>query len=318
MSEASAVVLRCSTHPMSDAQLESLLSTTIVVEEPGRASAVVSGSDRATWLNGVVTCDVAKLNAGEGAFGLLLSKQGKIQSDFYLVVSAERLLLAFAPGTRELALAELARMLVMEDAEIAPVEPELTCACFYGPRALELSSALASELQGHTAKLDRAGLTAAALLLPASSRAALKSQAEAAGARLATEEEWLRLRVEHGIGLFGVDYGASDNPHEAGLERRAISWSKGCYLGQEVVFMQDARGKLKRRLSELSIDSASVPLGTKVFASDGAEVGEVTSVVATSGTSAQALARLKAPYFEPGVLLAVAGRAAVVRERKAV
>jgi folate-binding protein YgfZ len=303
---------------MSDAQLESLLSATIVVEEPGRAIAVVSGSDRATWLNGVVTCEVAKLAPGEGAFGLLLSKQGKIQSDFYLVVGGERLLLAFAPGTRELALGELGRMLVMEDAEIEAVQPELACACFYGPGALELSSALASKLQGHAAQLDRAGLGSAVLLFPEVARAALASQLDGAGARFATEEEWLRLRVAHGIGLFGVDYGASDNPHEAGLERRAISWTKGCYLGQEVVFMQDARGKLKRRLSELQIEGGPVPLGTKVLGSDGAEVGEVTSVVTTSGNSAQALARLKAPYFEPGAVVAVAGRAAVVRERKAV
>jgi folate-binding protein YgfZ len=303
---------------MSDAQLGSPLTDTLVVEEPGRACAWVTGSERATWLNGVVTCEVAKLQPGEGTFGLLLSKQGKIQSDFYLVASPDRLLLALAPGTRELALSELARMLVMEDAEIDAAAPELACVCAYGPRALELTRALAVELHGFAAKLDRAGLEAAVLLFPESERPSLTGQVEAAGARLATAGEWLRLRVEHGIGLFGTDYTASDNPHEAGLERVAVSWSKGCYLGQEVVFMQDARGKLKRRSSPIHIDGPAVPPGTKVLANDGAEVGEITSVVPTGESSALALARLKAPYFEPGASLAVGGSPAVVRGRKAV
>jgi folate-binding protein YgfZ len=303
---------------MLDAQPESPLTDTLVVAEPGRACARVSGSERATWLNGVVTCDVPKLQPGEGTFGLLLSKQGKIQSDFYLVASDDRLLLALAPGTRELALSELARMLVMEDAEIEAVDPELACVCVYGPRALELSRALAAALHGHAAKLDRAGLEAAVLLFPESERPSLAGQVQAAGARLATDGEWLRLRVEHGIGLFGTDYAASDNPHEAGLERVAISWSKGCYLGQEVVFMQDARGKLKRRSSPIRIDGPAVAPGTKVLANDGAEIGEVTSVVPTGESSALALARLKAPYFEPGTALVVGGSPAVVRGRKAV
>jgi len=298
--------------------LESLSNDTLVVPEAGRACAVVTGSERATWLNGVVTCEVAKLQPGQGAFGLLLSKQGKIQADFYVAVGADRLLLAFAPGTRDLAIGELSRMLVMEDAEIEAVTPELGCVCVYGPRALELSRSLAGAVHAQVAPLDRGTLEAAVLLFPEAERAALDGAVRAAGTRFATDDEWLRLRVEHGIGLFGVDYGLTDNPHEAGLERRAISWNKGCYLGQEVVFMQDARGKLKRRLSELAIDGPAVPLGTKVLASDGAEVGDLTSVVSTGESSALALARLKAPYFEPGAVLAVAGRPAVVRGRKAV
>lgn len=291
---------------------------TLVVQEPERTIAFVTGSERASWLNGVVTCEVAKLPPGEGAFGLLLSKQGKVQADFYLLVEPDRLLLAFAPGTRDTALAELSRMLVMEDAEIEAAQPELLCASVYGPRPLELAGRLAAACRGRAVRLDRQGLEGAVVAFPVSERSAFEQAMLAAGSRFATADEWLRLRLEHGIGLFGEDYGPTDNPHEAGLERRAISWNKGCYLGQEVVFMQDARGKLKRRLSELTIDGPAVPLGEKVLASDGAEVGDVTSVVSTGESSALALARLKAPYFEPGTTLAVAGSPAVVRGRKAV
>jgi len=206
----------------------------------------------------------------------------------------------------------------MEDAEIEAAAPELAAACVYGPRAAEIARGAAEALRGASASLDRPGLEGALLLFPESERHALEACVTAAGGRIASDDEWLRLRVEHGIGLFGVDYGPSDNPHEAGLERRAISWKKGCYLGQEVVFMQDARGKLKRRLVELKLDGPAVPPGTKVLAADGAEVGEVTSVVPTGTGSALALARLKAPHFEPGQSLSLAGVPAVVRERKAV
>jgi folate-binding Fe-S cluster repair protein YgfZ len=75
---------------------------TYVVVEAERGVLAVSGSDRVTWLNGVVTCDAALASPGRAVFGLLLSKQGKIQTDFLLLASTERLFLTVAAGTAEL------------------------------------------------------------------------------------------------------------------------------------------------------------------------------------------------------------------------
>src|SRR5262249_53217436 len=123
---------------------------------------------------------------------------------------------------------------------------------------------------------------------------------------------WEAHRVQHALALFGQDFGGDDNPHEAGLDRRAISWQKGCYLGQEVVCMQDMRGKLKRRLVVLAlgVDVPPPARGAKV-AAGGAEVGEVTSS-ARGGSGVWALARLKSPYFEGGAALEVDAHAARV------
>jgi folate-binding protein YgfZ len=111
------------------------------------------------------------------------------------------------------------------------------------------------------------------------------------------------LLAAHGLGVFGVDFGEHDNPHEASLDRLAVSWTKGCYLGQEVVCMQDMRGKVKRRL--IALDGAAVLLDApelagkagEVLAADGSLVGQVSSVH-RSAVGARVLARVSASALE--------------------
>jgi tRNA-modifying protein YgfZ len=280
-----------------------------------RGVLAVRGPDRATWLNGVVTPDVASLAPGRGVFGLLLSKQGKIHTDFVLGAETERFLLAVAPGTAELARDELERMLVMEDAEIVNVSDAVTCFSLHGARSFELAQGVVLEQGGSAAELDRTGLGGALVFVEPARADALSRALESAGARAAGGADWLALRVERGIGAFGVDYGPADNPHEAGLDRMAIAWNKGCYLGQEAVFMQDARGKLKRRLSLLSVEGVAPEPGSPVLSPAGETVGDVTSSVARAGGGSSVLARVKAPHFEAGAKLSVLGAAAVVLQR---
>jgi folate-binding protein YgfZ len=288
-------------------------SGALLVRESAREVLVVTGPDRVSWLNGVVTCDVTTVAPGAAAFGLLLNKLGKIQTDFYALAQDGALLLACAPGTLAGAQSELERMLVMEDAELSP-SVELTCIALHGPRARELATQVPLPEGASTGALDRTGLGGTVLLVPASELDAVVGALGEAGAVLASDEDWQRLRIERGVGLFGTDYGPNDNPHEAAVERRAIAWNKGCYLGQEVVFMQDARGKVKRRLVELAVEGPVPEPGTAVGAAASEPVGEVTSAAASRvlGT-AVALARVKAPSYDPGTRLTVGGAPAVVR-----
>jgi folate-binding protein YgfZ len=292
-----------------------LRDAALVVIEAGRGVLEVRGSERVSWLNGVVTCDAAKVTDEHAGFGLLLSKQGKIQSDFFLVGDGERLLLAVAPGTAELVRAELDRMLVMEDVELVDVSAELALFSLHGPRARELARDAVLGGRGAAGALDRTGLGGAVLVVGRRLLDDVASRLESAGARIAAGDDWSRVRVAHGIGEFAADFGPSDNPHEAALERRAIAWDKGCYLGQEAVFMQDARGKVKRRLVVLSVKAAaSVPPGAVVERLTGERIGEVTSAADGARAGEQlALARVHAPDFEPGAEVLVAGaRARVV------
>jgi tRNA-modifying protein YgfZ len=281
----------------------------LVVVEADRGVLSVAGSERVTWLNGVVTCDAASVTAERATFGLLLSKQGKIQTEFLLLAQGERLLLCVAPKTTELARAELDRMLVMEDVELTDVSTELATVTLHGPRAVELGGVEAERTGGASASLDRTGLGGAVLVVPREALGESSSRLVSAGARLSAGDDWLGVRTARGVGIFGKDFGPADNPHEAGLERRAVAWNKGCYLGQEAVFMQDARGKVKRRLVVLRGSAPGVLAeAAPVERPSGERVGDVTSAASSGGAGDHfALAKVQAPDFEPGTELVVGG-----------
>ena len=275
--------------------------------EPERGSLVVTGPDRKTWLNGIVSCDVTPVAPGAGAWGLALTKQGKILSDLSVVASEDTLYLATAPGTASELAPALDRMLVMEDAELSDGSAERAWIFVHGPRASELAPAAG----GAWGAIDWTGLGGAAISVARSElEQALRALVDA-GATLGQNEDWERLRIERLVPRWGVDYDAKDNPHEAALDQRAVSWTKGCYLGQEVVCMQDMRGKVKRRLALLSLDANEVPERGAPVRADDREVGEVTSATFSQRLGRPlVLARVQTPFDEVGRALSIAGAAA--------
>jgi folate-binding protein YgfZ len=284
----------------------------LVVLQATRGTLSVTGNEAKTWLNGLVTCDVLKVAPGQGAFGLVLNKQGKIQSEVEVVATAEGLLVGVSPGVSEKLTAALDKFLVMEDAELSDASPDYTWADFHGLGAAALAEAAAHACGGTSAVINFTPQSGASLVLERDRALELQRFVERTPAlALSSEADWDAFRIAQSLGRFGVDFGEADNPHEAALDRRAVSWSKGCYLGQEVVCMQDMRGKLKRRLVALSLDSAAgePAVGSPVTTVDGAEaVGELTSVARSPVTGKLlALARVKSPYFEGNAALGVGG-----------
>jgi len=256
-----------------------------------RDTLLVRGPDRKSWLDGLLTCAVADVAPGRAAYGLLLTKQGKIVSDVFLAETGQELLLGVAPGhgaeVREL----LDRYLVMEDAELVTPSEAVTWRLAY-----PTGGALGGEALARGA-LSMGTLAAELRVVEGS---ATPHQAQPALAA---------LLAAHGLGVFGVDFGQRDNPHEAALDRVAVSWTKGCYLGQEVVCMQDMRGKVKRRLAALDAESALGPAqaadspGPEVVDAAGAVVGHVTSQHQAAGGGARLLASLSSAVLEsPGAL----------------
>jgi folate-binding protein YgfZ len=222
---------------------------------------------------------VREIKPGVAAFGLALNRTGKIHSDLWLAAGSEQVVISVAPGTAAPLLQELQRLLIMEDAEIEQRQ-SLNWLTVHGPRAADVASQLGTQLQavasGEIALLSAGDFVVAGA---AADVAAAFTTGAVVGATLGDEAAWHALRIEHGLPLFGVDYDSRANPHDASLERRAVSWSKGCYLGQEVVCMQDMRGKPKHRFVALQVSSeASVVIGAAVSDEAGTKVGEVTSV----------------------------------------
>ncbi len=259
-----------------------------------RDTLVVRGADARSWLDGLVTCAVSQVQVGAGAYGLLLTKQGKIVSDVWLLFSADAALyVGVAPGLGEPVQALLDRYLVMEDAELSQ------------------SPALSWRLAARGGVLPPAGeLATGDVALGSVSFVAQVGSADSSALPRASD-----LLAEFGFGAYGVDFSERDNPHEASLDRVAVSWTKGCYLGQEVVCMQDMRGKVKRRLTALAADDALVDLHANAIAAGpvpvldavGAPVGHVTSAH-RAASGALLLASVATSALEGQPELSVLGR----------
>lgn len=293
----------------------------LVVLQRARGTLRVTGPEAKTWLNGLVTCDVLPVAEGRGAFGLALNKQGKIQSEVEILATPDGLLVGVSPGVDGKLAEALDKFLVMEDAELSIVSSTYLWADFHGLGAGALAESVAQACGGFSAVMPFTPAGGASVVLERAEALELERfVARTVTLQLASDGDWEAFRIAQALGRFGVDFGETDNPHEAALDRRAVSWSKGCYLGQEVVCMQDMRGKLKRRLVALSVDATDLPAPgapvTSTADGNAETVGEVTSSALNPTTGkAVLLARVKGPYFEGKSPLTLAGKSAVFVEQ---
>lgn len=289
-----------------------------LIVRPSLATAVVTGPERKDWLNGLVTCDLAKRSAGDGAYGLAVSKQGRMQSELWIVLTESRIVVGLSPERAADVVASLDRHLIMEDAEVVLHDRPHAWFAGWGAAAGELVAA--ARAAGADAALLHRADTAVAVAVCEAPQADAVGQAmrEAAGEHglVATEEQWHRARVELGVPSLGVDFALDDYPQEASLESDAVSFDKGCYLGQEAVFMLQHRGHPKTRLVQLAGDGVPPSPGARVELADGADVGGVTSVVGNPESGSWlGLASVKYKHAPPGTKLRVASAEVVVTEK---
>jgi len=292
----------------------------VLALQPGDlATLVVTGKDRVTWLNGLLTCDLVKRAPGAAVYGLAVARNGKVLTDVTVVFDdeGERALVAVPAAVVDALRTHMDHYLVMEDAEMAPGTDAFVAWALHGPRSGEALEAArrAGALGG---LLDRTGLGGAFVFAP-KERASEVAAALAEVATVGDAAGWDALRLERAVPRFGVDFDAQTYPQEAGLEKTAVSFDKGCYLGQEVVCMLQMRGHVKRKLAAVVLDGAEAPrAGAAVTDEAGAAVGEVTSA-APSPTLGKtvALAMIKRAQAEPGKGVLVGGARGEVVERPA-
>jgi len=267
----------------------------LLVAEPDLALVVVTGSDRATWLNGLVTCDVAKLADGACAYGLAVTQKGRIITDLFVLKRGDAIDVVLPARVRDAFMAALEKYLVMEDAEMARDDSRRVWFA-HGPRAAELGTAC-----------DRTGLGGAIVIAPPEEKDRLAERTAALGGVVGDAPGWDALRIERGVPAFGVDFDDKTYPQEASLEKRAVSFDKGCYLGQEVVCMLEMRGHVKRKLVPFVMDDGAAEPGATVTDDAGTEIGKVSSAWERTG-----LAMLKLAHTDAGAQLRVAGKPAHV------
>ncbi len=267
-------------------QIQAIETGALVRAMPELATIVVTGPDRQKWLAGLVTADIKSMVVGDGCYALSVNKKGRLQAETYVVIDDERILMGVRKDLAAGVVAAMDHYLIMEDAEIELMEPSMHWWLAHGPEAKAVAvagrEAEASVGMAHLGEIP----TAIIALAPGSHPSEGELLTRPADALLATPNGWERIRIERMLPRFGVDFDVDCYPQEACVEGLAVSFNKGCYLGQEAVFMLEKRGHVQKRLVRLVLDTETPPqAGEKICTEDGDEVGVVTSAIADGGQS---------------------------------
>lgn len=295
-----------------ESQRRAALEGALVHLRPDLGALLVTGKDRQTWLNGLTTNNLADKKVGDGVFSLATGKTGKILAELWLLLGPTQVAIALAADRAAMIREHFDRHLIMEDAEVSEPEGRRWITA-HGPLARELV-AFARERGADAAMVDYTGRRESAAILAPEGQAdalieALLARAGERGAR-ATDEGMERLRVEWGVPRFGVDLDDQSLPQEASLERLAVCFNKGCYLGQEAVFMLEKRGHARKRLMRLSLEGeGALPAGAEIALADGTVVGALSSQAPGPSGGTLALGHVKFKHAEADTAVQVAGRA---------
>jgi tRNA-modifying protein YgfZ len=286
------------------AEYRALTEACGLVDRSERGKLALTGIEAKAFLQGQVTNDIEGLEPGAGCYAAFLTHKGKMLGDLRVLDLGDELLL----DTERVALQELFNMIrrykLGRDVELHKRTVELGLLSLVGPDARRIAGATAAGLPPREHANRRAKLGGVDVVLVATDVGVdvLCAAGDTAAVRAALEGAAEVVRVEHGRPRYGVDLDDGVIPQEAGLNERAVSFTKGCYVGQETVARLFYRGKPNRHLRGIKLSAPSsrgdvLRLGEK-------EVGRLGSVVVSPvhGPIALAIVRREAA---PGDTLAV-------------
>ncbi len=324
-----------------------------------RRQIAVSGPDRAAFLQGLLTNDIPSLTAGRGCYAAWLTPQGRMLTDLHVLESGDMLLLDVPAADAEQTAERLEQFHFTEDVQIANLAGSLRSVWLHGPTASQILTNLApreeapdgtgqgsphgdtdahgdggfagwanyqntrTEITGTPvviARIDQLGVPGYVIHVDTQQEAALTKSLVAAGAVHATPLTLETARIEAEYPIFGIDMSTDTIPLEAAIEGRAISLTKGCYVGQEVIIrvLHRGHGRVARKLVGLRVEGAVPPRSAKIFTGD-REIGFVTSAAHSPRFGAIALGYVHRDFIEPGSVVEVdaARSRAVVTRRSA-
>jgi folate-binding protein YgfZ len=306
------------------------------VDRSSRGRLLVSGSDRASYLQGLLTNDTVALRSGEGCYSAYLTPQGRMISDLWVYELGDVMLLSLPGEVKDTVLARLDQFIFSEDVQLGDVTATFGQVAVVGPDGARVVSLLMddSPVTRLTALREHGNIRGAIAAQPAivtritdvgepgfdiyverTGIGALKARLVDAGAVELDPETADVLRVEAGVPEFHRDMDEETIPLEAGIEQRAISQTKGCYVGQEVIIrvLHRGHGRVARKLVGLTLDGNTVPARGSIVRSDQKDVGEITSSVRSIALDRPiALAYLQRDFLAPGTHVSVQGSDAVV------
>ena len=307
-----------------------------ILERSDRGRLRLTGADRRSYLQGLLTNDIEALGAGTGCYAALLTAQGRMVSDMRVLETGEEILLdlplTFTPRIAD----HLEQFIFSEDVVVEDVTAALFEIGVYGPQsasvvaaatagandsgASELPAAQLAEMavfanvrwkfNGAPALVvssDEIGVRGFDLFVDVSAGPKLVESLVAAGGAKVGAETAEICRVEAGRPVFGVDMDEDTIPLEAGITDRAISLTKGCYVGQEVIIrvLHRGHGRVARRLVGLKLESATLPSRGAVVTAGEREIGRITSAVLSPAAGSIALGYVHRDFTEPGKCVTV-------------
>ncbi len=299
-----------------------------------RGQIAVAGPDRATFLQGLLTNDIQALATGSGCYSAWLTPQGRMLTDMHVLQSDGMLLLDVPQALVEPTIQRLDQFLFSENVQLQSLAGSLTPIWVHGPvahtvleRVLDGAAGLASWSDFHherlgnavVVRIDQLGVPGYCVFVDPAQREVRLSTLQEAGALIVSQQAIDAARIEAGHPVFGVDMTEETIPLEAGIEARAISFTKGCYVGQEVIIrvLHRGHGRVAKKLVGLRVEGAVPRAGARLFSGD-RDIGVVTSAAESPRLGSVALGYVQRDFVEPGTAIAVGDadrQAAVVTSR---
>jgi folate-binding protein YgfZ len=268
-----------------------------LIDKNYRAYLSFTGPDRVRYLNAILTNNIKDLAPSHGNVSLLLNPQGHILAEIETYALPDKLFCVSYAMIRERLIETLDKFIIMDDVTLTDDTPQYGTLALEGPAAAKLVSDLTGvdlnalpELGMQDARIGSLACTvvrrspgklvSAEFLIERQHLEALwkilSAKAGAAGGGPMGYTALSALRLEQGIPWFSYDFGEKQIPHEAGLQDTHISYTKGCYTGQEIVERVRSRGQVNRRRVDLIFNTPSAPPAGEILTVAGKEVGYVT------------------------------------------
>ena len=296
-----------------DAQYRALREEAGLLDRSSRARLAITGAEAAEFLQGQLTNDIEALEPGEGCYAALLDRKGKIRADMRVLrIAPDELLIDTEPEAGELVRKHLDMYRVGRDAAVEPGSEGVSLLALIGPRSRALAGELALGAEHSHAEVGLGGTRCRAvatdlgvdLLAGAGDGAELRAHLLHAGAEPIEEAAAEIARGEAGRPRLGREIVEGTMPQEAGINERAVSFTKGCYIGQETVARLHYKGKPNRHLRRLRTEREVG--GGDVVSVGEREVGTVGTAVLSPAEGPLALAILRREA-EPGARVIVGG-----------
>jgi aminomethyltransferase len=273
---------------------EALRESAASVDLSARGKLKITGEDRARLLHAMTTNHIQEMQPGDCRYAFFLNAQGRILADVWIVCREDHFLLITEPETRRKVFDHLDQYIIADDAQVEDVTDQWRLLTVEGPEA-----------KPWELPFTATGLPGGSSLIPAGTQVALgvpEADAEAARA----------VRIETGTPRYGEEITERYLVQETG-QLRAVHFTKGCYLGQEIVERVRSRGQVHRHLRAVRIDGDQVPEPGSKLQRDGKDLGEIASAVYSPGLGlVAALAYVRTEVMQPGAELSLDGRPARV------